>query len=68
MGRKGKKEAVRRMRRRENGMATTAGISTIPKREPITRTLALLEAALRLWEARNEHLRNRPFWQRRESR
>jgi hypothetical protein len=65
MGRKEKKEARRRMRRRDNGMASTAGISSAPKVEPITRTLALLSAALRAWEARNEHLRSRSVWRRR---
>jgi hypothetical protein len=65
MARKEKKEAKRRMRRRDNGMATTAGISSSPKVEPIARTLALLTAALRAWEARNEHLRSRSVWRRR---
>jgi hypothetical protein len=65
MGRKEKKEARRRMRRRDNGMAATAGISSAPKVEPITRTLALLGAALRVWEARNGHLQTRSVWRRR---
>jgi hypothetical protein len=65
MGRKEKKEARRRMRRRDNGMAATAGISSAPKVEPITRTLALLAAALRVWEARNGHLQTRSVWRRR---
>ena len=65
MGQKGKKEIRRRMRRRDNGMAATAGISSAPKVEPITRTLALLAAALRAWEARNDHLRTRNVWRRR---
>jgi hypothetical protein len=63
MGRKGKKENKRRMRRRDSGTAT-AGISSSPKVESITSTLALLRAALRLWEARNEHLRTRSVWRR----
>jgi hypothetical protein len=46
-------------------MAATAGISSTPKVEPITRTLALLTAALRVWEARNGHPRTRSVWQRR---
>jgi hypothetical protein len=65
MARKEKKEARRRMRRRDNGMAATAGISSAPKVEPITRTLALLGAALRVWEARNGHLQTRSVWRRR---
>jgi hypothetical protein len=65
MGRKEKKETRRRMRRRDNGMAATAGISSSAKVEPITRTLALLGAALRAWEARNEHRRTRSVWRRR---
>jgi hypothetical protein len=65
MARKEKKEARRRMRRRDNGMAATAGISSAPQVEPITRTLALLAAALRVWEARNGHLQTRSVWRRR---
>lgn len=65
MARKGKKEAKRRMRRRDNGMGMMAGISSAPKVEPITRAAALLMAALRAWEARNEHLRTRNVWRRR---
>jgi len=61
----GKKRAARRAQRRKNGMATTAGISSVSRPETITRTLALLRAALRVWEARNGHLQARSVWQRR---
>jgi hypothetical protein len=66
MGQEGKKEPARRMRRRNIGMAGTAGVSDPPTRGSFTRTLALLRAALRAWEARNEHLLTRPVWQRRD--
>ena len=66
MGQKGETEAVRRTRRRDKGMATTAGVSDPPSRNSFTRAVALLRAALRAWEARNEHLRTRAVWQRRD--
>jgi len=66
MGQKGKTEAERRTRRRNNGMATTAGMSDPPARSSFTRTLALLRAALRAWEAKNEHLLARSSWRRRD--
>ena len=61
----GKKEARRRMRRREIGMATTEGIAYGSNRKPFTRTLGLLRAAFRVWETRNEDLQTRSVWQRR---
>ncbi len=66
MGQKEKSEAGRRARRRNNGMAATTGVADPPSRGSFTRTLALLRAALRAWEARNEHLLNRPVWERRD--
>ena len=66
MGQKGKKEPARRTRRRNIGMAATAGMSDPPTRGSFTRTLALLRAALRAWEARNEHLLTRAVWERRD--
>jgi len=36
-------------------MAATAGIARAPRRDRLTRTLQLLRAALRLWEARHAH-------------
>ena len=62
MGQKGKKGIVRRTRRRDNGMAFTAGVSPLPTRDHLTRTLQLLRAALRLWEAKREHARG--SWRR----
>ena len=41
----------RRANRRLNGMGNTAGLADPPMRGRLTRTLALLEAALRVWEA-----------------
>src|SRR5436309_4599333 len=41
----------RRANRRLNGMAQTAGFSERPTRGRFTRTLALVDAALRVWEA-----------------
>jgi hypothetical protein len=64
MGQQGKKVAVKRMRRRDNGMAMTAGISRAPRRDRLTRTLQLLRAALRLWEVRHEHLQAPRVWRR----
>ena len=64
MGQTGKKAAVQRARRRDNGMARTAGVSPLPKRDRLTRTLQLLRAALRLWEARHEHLQAPQVWRK----
>ena len=64
MGQKGKKAAVRRTRRRDNGMARTAGVSKAPRRDRLTRTLQLLRAALRLWEVRHEHLDAPRVWRK----
>ena len=66
MGQKEKREPARRMRRRDSGRADTAGVSDPPVRGSFSRTLALLRAALRAWEARNEHLSTRSVWQRRD--
>jgi hypothetical protein len=66
MVQKEKSEGGRRARRRNNGMAATTGVADPPTRGSFTRTLALLRAALRAWEARNEHLLNRPVWERRD--
>jgi hypothetical protein len=43
---------LRRTKRRLNGMAHTAGFSDPPTRGRFTRTLALVDAALRVWEAK----------------
>ena len=64
MAQKVKKTAVRRTRRRDNGMAKTAGISRAPRRDRLTRTLQLLRAALRLWEVRHEHLQAPRVWRK----
>ena len=42
---------ARRANRRLNGMAQTAGLPDPPRRGRLARTLALLDAALRVWEA-----------------
>jgi hypothetical protein len=64
MGQKGKKTAERRTRRRDNGMAVTAGVSPLPTRDQLTRTLQLLRAALRLWEAKHERLESPRVWRK----
>ena len=64
MGQKGKKAVVRRTRRKENGMAMTAGIARAPRRDRLTRTLQLLRAALRLWEVRHAHLEAPRVWRK----
>ena len=46
-----KKGNVRRTNRRLNGMGTQAGFPDPPRRGQLTRTLALIDAALRVWEA-----------------
>jgi hypothetical protein len=61
---KGKKGTVRRARRRLNGMAVTAGVTPLPTRDQFTRTLQLLRAALRLWEAKNAHQQAPRVWRR----
>ena len=42
-----------RTKRRLNGMGTRAGIADPPIRGQFMRTIALLDAALRVWEAKN---------------
>ena len=64
MEQKGKKGTARRARRRQTGRATTAGVAPLPSRDQFSRTLQLLRAALRLWEAKNEHLRSVRVWRR----
>ena len=64
MGQTGKKRAERRTRRRDNGMAKTAGVSRVPRRDRLTRTLQLLRAALRLWEVRHEHVQAPRVWRK----
>ena len=53
-----------RAKRRLNGMGTTAGLPDPPIRGRLTRTIALLDAALRVWEA-NHLPRRESVWQRR---
>ena len=48
-----KKAPARRARRNEIGMAVTAGISKTARREKFSRSVALLRAALEVWEAKN---------------
>jgi hypothetical protein len=64
MGQPGKKTAVPRTRRRDNGMARTAGVSAVPARDRLTRTLQLVRAALRAWEARHEHSQAPRVWRK----
>ena len=64
MEQKEKKGPAKRTRRRDNGMAMTAGISRAPRRDRLTRTLQLLRAALRLWEVRHEHLEAPRVWRK----
>src|SRR5919106_6971454 len=42
---------TRRANRRLNGMGESAGVPDPPVRGRLTRTLALLDAALKVWEA-----------------
>ena len=58
-----KKERARRARRRENGMAITAGVSKKPA-EPLTRSMSLLRAALAVWEAKHGSTPLRSVWKR----
>ena len=44
--------------------AKTCGNSK-SREEPLSRTLSLLNAALRAWEAKNRHLLVRSVWRRR---
>jgi hypothetical protein len=46
----GKKERGPRANRQTNGMGTRAGVPDPPTRGRFTRSLALLDAALRVWE------------------
>jgi len=64
-GGKPKRERYGRARRRSNGMAQTAGLACGPREEPLTRTLTILNAALRAWEARHGYSQFRSVWQRR---
>jgi hypothetical protein len=48
-----KKERARRARRRENGMAMTAGVSKKPAAERFSGSMALLRAALQVWETKH---------------
>src|SRR4051812_39404231 len=52
--------AVRRANRRLNGMAETAGLPDPPTRGRLARTLALLDAALKVWET--NHPRDANVW------
>lgn len=58
------KDRTPRANRRFNGMAATAGLPDPPTRGRFTRTLALLDAALRVWEA-NHLPRRQSVWRRR---
>ncbi|MFL6539721.1 MAG: hypothetical protein ACJ8HU_03080 [Chthoniobacterales bacterium] len=55
----------RRTRRRENGMAEVAGIARPPQHDRVMRSMALLKAALRVWEAKHLQSKVRSPWQRR---
>jgi hypothetical protein len=59
---------VRRANRRLNGMGTKAGVPDPPARGRFTRTLALLNAALRVWEANHSRRPISSPWQRRTPR
>lgn len=55
---------ARRANRRLNGMGTKAGVPNPPTRGKLTRTLALIDAAVRVWETNRRRerapiLRNR---------
>ena len=60
---KSEREAGRRARRKENGMAVTAGVSKVHRGEDLPRTMSLLRAALALWEAKHGGA-TRSVWQR----
>ena len=59
-----KKERARRARRSDNGMAVTAGVSKMPRREKFSRSVALLRAALEVWEAKHG-VQRASVWKRR---
>src|ERR1043166_2056884 len=59
-----RKERTPRANRRFNGMAAKAGLPDPPTRGRLTRTLALLDAALRVWGA-NHLPRRESVWRRR---
>jgi len=62
---KQKGSRVPRAKRRANGMADRAGVAKAPRNgEPITRTLSVLNAALRVWEAKRG-ISFRPTWDHR---
>ena len=63
-GKKRGREEARRARRRENGMAATAGVSKVRNGEDVPRTMSLVRAALALWEAKHG-AGKRSVWQRR---
>jgi hypothetical protein len=48
---------ARRANRRLNGMGTKAGVPDPPKRGKLMRTLALVDAAIRVWETNNRQKR-----------
>ena len=54
------KQPLRRANRRLNGMAKTVGLPDPPTRGRLTRTLALLDAALKVWET--THPRHATGW------
>jgi hypothetical protein len=53
----------RRANRRLNGMGTKAGVPDPPTRGRFTRTLAMLDAALRVWES-HHNPRRASVWRR----
>ena len=55
------KNATERRRARHSA---TAGIKRAPREEGVCSTAAVLDAALRLWEARNGHAAARSVWAR----
>ena len=61
---KAKTERARRARRSENGMAVAAGVSKMPPREKLSRSVALLRAALEVWEAKHG-VKTASVWKRR---
>ncbi|MDQ6656049.1 MAG: hypothetical protein M3Y80_09580 [Verrucomicrobiota bacterium] len=52
-------------RRRPKSTAKTAGFARVAHEEPISRTLAMLNAALRVWEAKQGGGPVRSVWARR---
>lgn len=65
MGQTLKMERPRRTRRRNNGMALTAGVARQPAQDQFSRTLSPLRAALRVWETKHGHRPNTSPWKRR---